>query len=145
MNIQEQEELDYEFGASFGDPRRCPRHPGQVTSSNDGMHDCPCAVCEYEMEERESDEAEDQRVATRVAILVDDVAIGDGATEDEARADVDATCIPEGYEAHEQRAEAYDSRTHEVGMGPEGYVTLHAIHVPSAVTTVVADDDCLPF
>ena len=60
----------------------------------------------------------------RVAILVDDVAIGDGQTEDEARADVDESCILEGYEEHERVAETYDSRTHEVGMGPDGYVVL---------------------
>lgn len=60
----------------------------------------------------------------RVAILVDDVAIGDGQTEDEARADVDESCIPEGYEGHERVAKSYDSRTHEVGMGPDGYVVI---------------------
>lgn len=62
----------------------------------------------------------------RVAILVDDVVIGDGRTGDEARADVDETCIPEGYEGHERVAEIYDARTHEVGMGPDGYVVVRA-------------------
>jgi hypothetical protein len=34
-----------------GDPRRCPRHPNEVTSSPDGMFDAPCGACEFEMEE----------------------------------------------------------------------------------------------
>lgn len=38
-----------ELGAEMGDPRRCPRHPHVVTSSPDGMFDCPCDECEYEM------------------------------------------------------------------------------------------------
>jgi len=29
-----------------GDPRRCPRHPGERTSSDDGMFDAPCGLCE---------------------------------------------------------------------------------------------------
>ena len=33
-----------------GDPRRCPVHPNQVTSSPDGMFDAPCPACEWEME-----------------------------------------------------------------------------------------------
>lgn len=37
-----------------GDPRRCPRHPGVRTSSDDGMFDAPCHLCEGEM----SDEAD---------------------------------------------------------------------------------------
>lgn len=32
-------------------PRRCPRHPDQVTSSDDGVFDAPCGACEFEMEE----------------------------------------------------------------------------------------------
>jgi hypothetical protein len=32
----------------MGDPRQCNLHPGQVTSSPDGMFDTPCPVCEYE-------------------------------------------------------------------------------------------------
>ena len=31
-----------------GDPRRCPHHPTQVTSSDDGMFDAPCGYCEHE-------------------------------------------------------------------------------------------------
>jgi hypothetical protein len=30
------------------DPRRCPRHPGVRTSSDDGMFDAPCHLCEGE-------------------------------------------------------------------------------------------------
>jgi hypothetical protein len=47
---QEQEAMDDERGAELGDPRRCPRHPSQVTSSPDGMFDAPCGACEFEME-----------------------------------------------------------------------------------------------
>lgn len=43
--------MDDERGAELGDPRRCPRHPSQVTSSPDGMFDAPCGACEFEMEE----------------------------------------------------------------------------------------------
>ena len=32
-----------------GDARRCPRHPHIKTSSDDGMLDGLCNVCEYEM------------------------------------------------------------------------------------------------
>jgi hypothetical protein len=32
-----------------GDARRCPRHPHIKTSSDDGMIDGLCNVCEYEM------------------------------------------------------------------------------------------------
>lgn len=34
-----------------GDPRRCPKHPHVKTSSDDGMFDCDCYVCEGESEE----------------------------------------------------------------------------------------------
>lgn len=34
-----------------GDPRRCPKHPSQATSSADGMFDAPCAHCEAEISE----------------------------------------------------------------------------------------------
>lgn len=51
MNDNYQEHLDYVLGAELGGPRRCPRHPNQVTSSPDGMFDCPCAACEAEGEE----------------------------------------------------------------------------------------------
>mgnify|MGYP001593862433 CR=1 FL=1 len=33
-----------------GDPRRCPYHPREVTSSSDGMFDTPCGACEFEMD-----------------------------------------------------------------------------------------------
>ena len=42
------EAAEDEFGASFGDPRRCPRHPGVRTSSGDGMFDGLCGACEFE-------------------------------------------------------------------------------------------------
>jgi hypothetical protein len=45
-----QEAMDDEAGAAYGDPRRCPRHPKVITSSNDGLHDAPCGVCEHESE-----------------------------------------------------------------------------------------------
>lgn len=35
---------------AYGDPRRCERHPNQVTSSPDGMFDTPCPACEWEMD-----------------------------------------------------------------------------------------------
>ena len=44
------QELEDEFNAQYGDPRRCPAH-GCVTSSPDGMFDAPCPACEGEMEE----------------------------------------------------------------------------------------------
>jgi hypothetical protein len=42
-----QEEQD-EIGGELGDPRRCPRHPDQKTSSPDGMFDTVCCKCEHE-------------------------------------------------------------------------------------------------
>lgn len=33
-----------------GDPRRCPRHPGVQTSSEDGLFDGVCSDCEGEMD-----------------------------------------------------------------------------------------------
>lgn len=49
-----------EYGASFGDPRRCPVHPHVKTSSDDGMFDGPCHLCEAEelaaYEEAQQDE-----------------------------------------------------------------------------------------
>jgi hypothetical protein len=46
----ESEAREDELGAEFGDPRRCPIHPHVVTSSPDGMFDCPCGECEYASE-----------------------------------------------------------------------------------------------
>jgi hypothetical protein len=40
-----------EEGAKYGDPRRCPRHPSEKTSSADGMFDAPCGACEAEMDD----------------------------------------------------------------------------------------------
>lgn len=56
MTAEEEARQD-EMGAEMGDPRRCPRHPNVKTSSNDGMFDCLCEICEGEM----SDEAEEHR------------------------------------------------------------------------------------
>jgi hypothetical protein len=41
-----------------GDPRRCNLHPGQVTSSPDGMFDTPCPVCEWEGDQVEEGQAD---------------------------------------------------------------------------------------
>ena len=42
-----QEEMEAEFNARYGDPRRCPKH-GTAISSPDGMFDAPCGKCEGE-------------------------------------------------------------------------------------------------
>lgn len=47
MTYEEQERADEE-GAEYGDPRRCPRHPGVATSDRWGMFDAPCGECEAE-------------------------------------------------------------------------------------------------
>jgi hypothetical protein len=44
----EQRELEDERGGELGDPRRCPIHPSQQTSSSDGFFDAPCGACEAE-------------------------------------------------------------------------------------------------
>lgn len=49
----EEEAREDELGAEYGDARRCPRHPGVKTSSDDGMFDCDCYKCEGEAEEEE--------------------------------------------------------------------------------------------
>lgn len=41
--------MEDELGASYGDPRRCPHHPSEITSSSDGMFDSPCGHCESAM------------------------------------------------------------------------------------------------
>lgn len=54
MNPSEQEwqEMQDQYGAELGDPRRCPRHPGVRMSSNDGLFDAACCdLCEGEMED----------------------------------------------------------------------------------------------
>lgn len=38
-----------------GDARRCPHHPSVATSSDDGMFDAPCGMCEAAGEEWETD------------------------------------------------------------------------------------------
>lgn len=47
MFNDERQELEDEYNAQYGDPRRCSVH-GCVTSSPDGMFDCPCPECEFE-------------------------------------------------------------------------------------------------
>ena len=44
------EAAEDELGATFGDPRCCPRHPSVRTSSDDGMFDGVCGDCEGESE-----------------------------------------------------------------------------------------------
>lgn len=48
MNYLEEAELQDEYNAKWGDPRRCPRHPHVAVSSPDGMHDGLCGLCEAE-------------------------------------------------------------------------------------------------
>jgi|GEM_PF-6924489 len=52
-----------EEGAEYGDPRRCPRHPGVRTSSNDGMFDGVCGQCEGECAEYAEEAAEREAYA----------------------------------------------------------------------------------
>jgi hypothetical protein len=44
-----QEALEDEYGAQFGDPCYCPRHPRCQIRSADGMFDGECGECEFEM------------------------------------------------------------------------------------------------
>lgn len=46
----EEEAREDELGA-YGDPRKCPRHPGEVTSDPFGLFDAPCGLCEAEGED----------------------------------------------------------------------------------------------
>ena len=41
-------EMNDEYNAQFGDPRRCKFHPHVATSTGDGFHDFGCHVCEGE-------------------------------------------------------------------------------------------------
>ncbi len=56
------QELEDEYNAKFGDPRRCSEH-GFATSSPDGMFDAPCPACEGEMEDAYREELERERRA----------------------------------------------------------------------------------
>jgi hypothetical protein len=47
----EEEAREDELGAAYGDPRRCPRHPGIATSDGFGLFDAPCGACEAEGED----------------------------------------------------------------------------------------------
>lgn len=51
MSYGHEMEMEAEYAAEMGDPRRCPVHPDVRTSSNDGMFDAPCGKCEAKMEE----------------------------------------------------------------------------------------------
>lgn len=50
----EAQELHDEY-LSVGDARRCPFHPGEKTSSDDGMFDAPCGECEFAMSVAEAE------------------------------------------------------------------------------------------
>lgn len=50
-----QEAMEDEWGAQWGDPRRCPHHPTEIISSPDGMFDAPCGACEHAMEHDEEE------------------------------------------------------------------------------------------
>ena len=53
---------------SYGDPRKCPRHPNVAISSPDGMFDCDCSLCEAEADRGDDVEAIlDPEEATRKA------------------------------------------------------------------------------
>jgi hypothetical protein len=62
---------DDDLGFTFGDARRCPRHPRVRTSSPDGLFDAPCGPCEYALD------AEDEAVA-EVSYLPPRPALADG-------------------------------------------------------------------
>jgi len=64
----EREAMEDELGAQAGDPRRCPRHPGEVTSSPDGLHDFPCPACEHGMALEAEAEAADGAAEPEVAV-----------------------------------------------------------------------------
>ena len=51
MSIQDPYEDERDDFAFYGDARKCPRHPHVRTSSDDGMFDAPCHVCEGEEDE----------------------------------------------------------------------------------------------
>jgi len=58
--MNERDELEDEYNAQWGDPRRCPVH-GIATSSPDGMFDAPCWACEGEGQEEAHAYAEEER------------------------------------------------------------------------------------
>lgn len=73
FNDIEQQELEDEYNAQFGDPRRCPHH-GIATSDAHGLQDAPCWACEGEAEDAYDREVEAARRAAqspeeRVAVL----------------------------------------------------------------------------
>lgn len=65
MRSYEEQELHDEFMAT-GDPRYCPRHPGQQITSACGRFDAPCGRCEALMDYEMDYEAElQERIETR--------------------------------------------------------------------------------
>jgi hypothetical protein len=48
QDVREEGNEDY---FAMGDARRCPHHPHVKTSSDDGLFDAPCPICEGEMSE----------------------------------------------------------------------------------------------
>jgi hypothetical protein len=63
---------------------------------------------------------------TRYAYMVDDVVIGDGATEEECLADARPDCVPPGLDFADGEVYSYDSGAYEVAMTNDGYVGLVA-------------------
>jgi hypothetical protein len=64
FNDIEQQELEDEYNAQFGDPRRCPHH-GIATSDAHGLQDAPCWACEGEAEDAYDREVEAARRAAQ--------------------------------------------------------------------------------
>jgi hypothetical protein len=67
-----EEHNDYEAGAAYGDPRRCPRHPHVATSSGDGMFDGLCHICEGEGEQEAQEAAWEAELARELAEQAED-------------------------------------------------------------------------
>lgn len=85
-----EEHLAHEIGASFGDARRCPRHPGIKVSSDDGLFDSDCPACEGE-----SDEAYEVEKAKEKAYYISPALLGGGnaPSELEVTDDDDGICF----------------------------------------------------
>lgn len=54
-----------------GDARRCPRHPHVKTSSDDGMFDGVCGLCEMDME----DDFQEREYEAQMEVIREDEAI----------------------------------------------------------------------
>ena len=46
-----------------GDARRCPVHPNEKISSDNGLFDAPCGICEADMADQDSQIAYDEFIA----------------------------------------------------------------------------------